>query len=102
MVDQAEREAIWDQLKAIAMKDGKLTPDEEELMISIISDIEKYSHLLQKAKADGKIDSKEEKELFEGRMEIIEKAYAKARTDKIVSSEERALLKEMVKIIRAM
>lgn len=102
MVDQAKKDQIWARLRKIALEDGELSPEEQELMKSIIDDIEEYSDQVDIANEDGKIDKKEERDLFEWRIKIIEKAYAKARTDKIVTKEERALLKEIIRIIRTM
>ena len=100
MFDKSAKKIIWDKLKEVAMDDGKLTQDERELMATVISDIEKYNETLHKALEDGIIDEREERRLFEGRMQVMEKAYDKAREDLVISEDEKKILKEICKIVR--
>lgn len=99
-MDSSARKAIWNQLRDIALADGKLSHEEQELMTTIILDIERYNQMIQQALDDGIIDVSEERELFEGRMKILEKAYDKAREDKTISEDEKRILKEICVIVR--
>jgi len=97
---KSSRDLIWDSLKEVALADGILSKDEQELMATIVMDLEKYNEMLQRALEDDLIDVKEEKELFEGRMRIMEKAYSKAREDMIITDDEKQLLKEICRVVR--
>ena len=102
MTDINVKDKIWNQLQGIALQDGELTDEEQDLISAMITDLEKYTKTLQEAMKDVIIDDKEEKELFEGRMAIMEKAYAKAREDLTISEDEKNILKEICKIVRTL
>ena len=100
MIDKETRDAISNQLRQVALQDGVLSQDEQDLISTTIVDLERYNELLQVALEDGVIDNREEKQLFEGRMHIMESAYAKAREDYKITDNEREILKEICRIIR--
>ena len=90
---------VWDALQKVALEDGVITTEERKLISNIVLDVEAYSNMVDRALADGIISKKEKVELFEGRIEILEKAYLIAREDRTISKDETELLKSIVKMI---
>ncbi|MHA2250508.1 MAG: hypothetical protein ACXAD7_09100 [Candidatus Kariarchaeaceae archaeon] len=90
---------IWDKLRDTALKDGIISDEENELISNIVLDVGAYSEMVDKALEDGVITEAEKIELFEGRMEILEKAYEIARQDHIVTDDEKEILKSICKLV---
>ena len=90
---------VWEKLRIIAMADGVITEEENHLISNIVLDVEAYSLMTDTAFEDGIINEFEKMELFEGRIEILEKAYAIARNDQHISPDEINLLKSIVKLV---
>ena len=90
---------VWDALQKVALEDGVITTEERKLISNIVLDVEAYSNMVDRALADGIISKNERVELFEGRIEILEKAYLIAREDRSISKDETELLKSIVKMI---
>ena len=92
-------EEIWKLLREKALSDGIITLEEEKLISNIVLDVEAYNQMVHEAREDGKITENEKTELFEGRIEILEKAYAIAREDQNISDDEVEILKSIVKLV---
>ncbi|OLS24557.1 MAG: hypothetical protein HeimC2_22020 [Candidatus Heimdallarchaeota archaeon LC_2] len=90
---------VWDALQKVALEDGVITQEERILISNIVLDVEAYSNMVDRALEDGIISKNERVELFEGRIEILEKAYHIAREDRSISNDETELLKSIVKMI---
>ncbi len=90
---------VWQILREIALEDGVITPEENKLISNIVLDVEAYTNMVDRALDDGVITKSETTELFEGRIEILEKAYAIAREDRNISKDEIELLKSIVNMI---
>ncbi|MHA2031564.1 MAG: hypothetical protein ACXAC2_04835 [Candidatus Kariarchaeaceae archaeon] len=90
---------VWQILESIALEDGIITPEENKLISNIVLDVEAYTNMVDRALEDGVISKSETNELFEGRIEILEKAYAIAREDRKISKDEIELLKSIVNMI---
>ena len=99
LLDSEKKREIWNKLKTVALSDGVFTTEEQQLMAHIILDLEHYTEMIQKALNDNVIDYFEEKELFEGRMQIMEKAYEKAREDETLTEDEQNILKAICHVI---
>jgi uncharacterized tellurite resistance protein B-like protein len=82
-----------------AMQDGMITEEENNLISNIVLDVEAYSQMVEIALADGIIDNIEKVELFEGRIEILEKAYEIARQDHQITDDEKEILKTICKLV---
>ena len=89
-------------LHDVALEDGKISEDEEKIIASVISNMEEYKDILEKALEDEKITSQEKDQLFEFRMKIVEDVYASAREDSVISDDEATLLKSICKLIMAL
>ncbi|MHA2402546.1 MAG: hypothetical protein ACXADH_06095 [Candidatus Kariarchaeaceae archaeon] len=90
---------IWEKLRMAAMQDGMITEEENNLISNIVLDVEAYSQMVEVALADGIIDNIEKVELFEGRIEILEKAYEIARQDHQITDDEKEILKTICKLV---
>ncbi|MHA2171328.1 MAG: tellurite resistance TerB family protein, partial [Candidatus Kariarchaeaceae archaeon] len=90
---------IWEKLRMAAMQDGMITEEENNLISNIVLDVEAYSQMVEIALADGIIDNIEKVELFEGRIEILEKAYEIARQDHQITDDEKEILKTICKLV---
>ena len=90
---------VWDALQKVALEDGVITTEERKLISNIVLDVEAYLNMVDRALADGIISKNEKVELFEGRIEILEKAYQIAREDRTITKDETELLKSIVKMI---
>ncbi|MHA2100981.1 MAG: hypothetical protein ACW99A_20090 [Candidatus Kariarchaeaceae archaeon] len=90
---------VWQILESIALEDGIITPEENKLISNIVLDVEAYTNMVDRALEDGVISKSETNELFEGRIEILEKAYTIAREDRKISKDEIELLKSIVNMI---
>ena len=90
---------VWEKLRNIAMEDGIITEEENHLISNIVLDVEAYSLMTTTALQDGMISKFEQTELFEGRIEILEKAYTIARDDQEISPDEINILKSIVKLV---
>ncbi len=90
---------IMSRLKEAALRDGIITEEENSLISNIVLDVEAYSQMVNKALEDGVIDGAEKIELFEGRMEILEKAYEIAREDHKITDDEKEILKTICKLV---
>ncbi len=87
------------KLHEIAMKDGVISDEEEALILSVISNYNRYTQTLEKAMINGDISENKKNELFNLRMIIMEDCYDTAREDLKISADEAILLKEICKII---
>ncbi len=83
-------------LKA-ALKDGVLTEDELEMLKEVDKFYGHYNREFKVAVSDGFITPDECKKLRDLRDSLYEKAYMEAIKDGVVTSEERAILKEIQK-----
>ncbi len=81
------------------MQDGMITEEENNLISNIVLDVEAYSQMVEKALEDGIINNIEKVELFEGRIEILEKAYEIARQDHQITDDEKEILKTICKLV---
>lgn len=98
--DQSEQSLeIWEKLRETALKDGIISEEENTLISNIALDVEAYAQMVDKALNDGIIDEAEQIELFEGRMEILEKAYEMARADHKITDDEKEILKSICKLV---
>ncbi len=83
---------IKNELSRIAGKDGKVTEDEQALINSILEEANKYKTILDKAISNNKIDQQERIRLFQGKLNMVQKAVSKIRDDLIVSDDEQAII----------
>lgn len=90
---------VWEKLRTTAMQDGMITEEENNLISNIVLDVEAYSQMVEQALEDGIIDNIEKVELFEGRIEILEKAYEIARQDHQITDDEKEILKTICKLV---
>ena len=95
-------EEIWERLRITALQDGIITPEEDKLIAKIVLDVESYSSLVDKAVEDHVISEEERIELFEGRIQILEKAYAVARDDARITGDEAEILKTIVNVVMSL
>ena len=93
---------IWERLRTTALHDGIITPEEDKLISKIVLDVEAYSSLVDKAFEDNVISEEERIELFEGRIKILEKAYAVARDDARITGDEAEILKTIVNVVMSL
>lgn len=93
---------IWERLRTTALQDGIITPEEDKLISKIVLDVESYSSLVDKAFEDNVISEEERIELFEGRIQILEKAYAVARDDARITGDEAEILKTIVNVVMSL
>lgn len=99
MSDVPDVSAILTSLKNIAMKDGVITEEEQNLISTIIINFNAYSELMKVAVQDNVITQAESNELFERRMNVMENAYQTAREDYDISNDEAELLKQVCGVI---
>ena len=100
MVDiSALKVTIHENLRNIALKDGKITDEEELLIANVISNLDQYTKLIENALKDGIITKDERETLFDGRMKMMEESYRSARSDYNISDDESAILQRICKLV---
>lgn len=87
------------ELLQVALEDGVISNDESILLKEIISDLKKYSEMLENAVSDGILDFAEHQKLVAARHNLRDKAYLLAIGDEIITPEEEALLEKLTQII---
>jgi hypothetical protein len=92
------KESLRELLK-VALEDGQISGDEHILLREIISDLKKYSELLENAVSDGILDFTEHQLLVAARHNLRDKAYLLAMGDEVITQEEQALLDKLTEII---
>ncbi|MHA2170681.1 MAG: hypothetical protein ACXAB7_12375 [Candidatus Kariarchaeaceae archaeon] len=95
-------EKIWQKLQEVALRDNIITIEEEEIIESVIKNVEKFEKVLKHALEDGKITVDDKKELEKARKRIIDEAYDVAILDDRVPPEEEQLLRTIATIIKGM
>ncbi len=96
---KALKATIHDSLRNIALKDGKITDEEELLIANVISNLDQYTKLIENALKDGNITKDEREMLFDGRMKMMEDSYRSAREDLQISDDESAILQRICKLV---
>ncbi len=86
---------IWEDLIAIAKTDGVITKDEEVLLDTIKTNLERYYSSLE----ENPITDKEKLEVFASQVDIMSEAYDTAHLDGKISHDEYELLKKLQKIV---
>ena len=100
MVDiKALKATIHENLRIIALKDGKISDEEELLITNVISNLDQYTKLIENALKDGIITKDERETLFDGRMKMMEDSYRSAREDHQISDDESAILQRICKLV---
>ena len=100
MVDiKSLKATIHENLRNIALKDGKITDEEALLIANVISNLDKYTKLIENALKDGIITKDERATLFDGRMKMMEDSYRSARADYNISDDESAILQRICKLV---
>ncbi|MHA2091821.1 MAG: hypothetical protein ACW98K_13290 [Candidatus Kariarchaeaceae archaeon] len=88
-------EEIWNQLVDIAKSDGVITQDEEVLLDTIKSNLERYYNSLE----ENPLTDEEKLEVFAAQVDIMSEAYDTAHIDGKISHDEYELLKKLQKIV---
>jgi regulator of RNase E activity RraB len=93
-------EQVISQMTKVAKQDGKITQEEEELIVEAHINLLAYDQALEEALEDGIIDS-QEKELLTGlREQIIQGAWDIAAESDGVSEDELKLLDVLINKVR--
>ncbi|MHA2090898.1 MAG: hypothetical protein ACW98K_08570 [Candidatus Kariarchaeaceae archaeon] len=98
----ADLEKIWQKLQEVALRDNIITIEEEEIIESVIKNVEKFEKVLGHALEDGNITIDEKKQLETARKRIIDEAYDIAVLDDHVPPEEERLLRTIATIVKGM
>ena len=98
----ADLEKIWQKLQEVALRDNIITIEEEEIIESVIKNVEKFEEVLANALEDGDITIDEKKQLETARKRIIDEAYDIAVLDDHVPPEEERLLRTIATIVKSM
>ena len=82
-----------------AQKDGIVTDHEKEMITKIVKDLEAYSSMLEQALNDGMITVEEKVKLYSFRTNMFSQNLKFVNEDKLVTDEEKDLLKILGKML---
>ncbi len=83
-----------------ANADGKITPEELDIIEQVKIDADSYNMILQEALDDGMINQVEAKQLTDLKQAIIDRAELIAKVDGHLDSDEASLLQKLTEILK--
>ena len=90
---------VMEELENLANQDEKITKEEKDLLNSIKKGIDEYQEILSKSLEDNKVTEEELEEIHILEKRILQDASAQVFSDGTVSEDEKAIMKEIIKII---
>ncbi len=91
---------IMEDLIDLALGDEKISPEEQELLFSINSNLQHYVKLTIEAVSDNIVTDDEKRKLMQVGQKIIDDAEKVAMKDSTVSEDEKKLLESLITSIR--
>lgn len=91
---------IMEDLIDLALGDKNISPDEQELLFSINSNLQHYVKLTIEAVSDNIVTDDEKRKLMEVGQKIITDAEKVAMKDSEISDDEKKLLENLIESIR--
>ncbi|MCY3412294.1 MAG: dCMP deaminase family protein [Candidatus Heimdallarchaeota archaeon] len=88
------------KLVQLAAKDEVISDDEKQIINSFLEIYEDFSIMVNKSRADDKIDFKERGLLIKKRNEILDLIYSLAERDEHITEDEKVLLDEISDILK--
>lgn len=92
---------IIEQLRKQALKDGKITDDEDSIIASVTWNVAKFLEVVEKAEEDGVITPEEAEEMDFFLAQIKRDSDILAKRDGVVTDDEAALLKIISRIVNS-
>jgi tellurite resistance protein len=83
----------------LAKEDGKITPEEYNILKRLSFDVAEYLITLETSKEDGVIDDEEKAELLRLKEKIVHNAKNIAASDGIIDNDEEQLIKKIVDLL---
>ena len=91
---------IMEDLIDLALGDKNISPDEQELLFSINSNLQHYVKLTIEAVSDNIVTDDEKRKLMKVGQKIISDAEKVAMKDSEISDDEKKLLENLIESIR--
>lgn len=99
-MSEKDLQEIISQMSKIAQQDGKITTEEQDLLVDAQVSLLTYEQALEEALADGVIDETEEELLLGFKEQIIQGAWEIAKESQGVTDDELKLLEVLIHKLR--